>query len=392
MPRWISALARSRRPAPLALLALSFLIVSAAAAEDHPVFVEGAPLPQSMSSLAFHPDGVLFVGDSRAGQIIAYDLRDRQVREAKDPVTVPNLEAVIAARLGTMPAKVLIHDLAVHPKSQEIFLAVSLGREAQTTGWTLPNDAGDARLLLRVDPAGAVDEVRLDELASARMALPNPPDPAKPHRWKEGITLRVDTVTDLAFHKGSLFVSGLSNEEFASTLWRLPYPFAEGATATTLEIFHGAHGRYETHAPIRTFVPYQIDGEDYLLAAYLCTPLVVFRVDDLRDGAHVRGRTVAEFGSGNYPLDMVPVRLGFHPRIVLANSNLPFLVFDPADVGSFQGSIDTEVQGYTAGVHAEYRSGVGITQLAALNDEQLVGLQRLPSGQLDLVSFRAARF
>ena len=77
---------------------------------------------------------------------------------------------------------------------------------------------------------------------------------------------RTEAITSLAFVDGKVIVAGLSNEEFASTLRAIPYPFAEADKGAGIEIFHGAHGRLETHAPVRTFVPYKIGGADYILA------------------------------------------------------------------------------------------------------------------------------
>jgi NADPH-dependent glutamate synthase beta subunit-like oxidoreductase len=46
-------------------------------------------------------------------------------------------------------------------------------------------------------------------------------------------------------------------------------------------------------------------GKTYLVAAYTCTPLVIIPLEDLKDGAHIRGKTVAELGYGNTPADMI---------------------------------------------------------------------------------------
>jgi hypothetical protein len=182
----------------------------------------------------------------------------------------------------------------------------------------------------------------------------------------------------------TLFVAGLSNEEFASTLWRVPLPFAPGASATTLEIYHGAHGAYETHAPIRTFVPYVLDGEEHILAAFLCTPLSLFKVEDLKDKAHLKGRTIAELGAGNYPLDMVVVKGEQGDRLFVANSNLPLIIVDTRDIASFEGAITERPASYTAGVEHIARSPAGIQQLDVLGDRYLLTLQRGASGSLDL--------
>jgi hypothetical protein len=375
----------------LALL-LTAGVADAAKGAKGQAFEKGSPDIESISALAFGPDAVLFVGDGKGGAIYAIDLGKQKAPAENVSLGVKDVEADIAAFLGGDREDVLIHDMAVHPVSQKIYLAVSRGRTRWDTRWLLPNDIADARILLSVDAAGKLDEVPLKNVRYARIALPNPVDAAKKHMWKEGISLRADTITNMAYDSGTLYVAGLSNEEFASTMWRIAYPFDDSAAATTLEIFHGAHGAYETHAPIRAFVPYRLNNRSHLLAAYLCTPLVTFETDRLKDGEHVKGRTVGEFGSGNYPLDMVVVQKDGQDRLVIANSNMPFMVVDPKDIESFEGQITEEVEGYTAGVRYEVRSGTGVQQLARLNDEFLVALQRLPGGTMDLVSLPVKRF
>lgn len=64
-----------------------------------------------------------------------------------------------------------------------------------------------------------------------------------------------------------------------------------------------SHGKWETAAPIRAFVPY--DGDASILATYTCTPVVHFPLADLRGGSKATGRTVAELGAMNQPLDMI---------------------------------------------------------------------------------------
>ena len=59
----------------------------------------------------------------------------------------------------------------------------------------------------------------------------------------------------MAFVDGTLWVAGLSNEEFASKLRAIPYPFASVDHGTSVEIFHGNHAAVETRSPVYTFVP-----------------------------------------------------------------------------------------------------------------------------------------
>ena len=53
----------------------------------------------------------------------------------------------------------------------------------------------------------------------------------------------------MAFVDGQLFVAGLSNEEFASKLRSVAYPFARSPPGTSVEIYHGNHGQLETRSP-----------------------------------------------------------------------------------------------------------------------------------------------
>ncbi len=373
----------------MAAMALTIGLAAAGATAEMAV---GKPAIRSMSALAFSPDGTLFVGDSKGGAVYAIDVADEATTRWTERFRVADLESKIAAALGTTADDILIHDLAVHPGSRRVYLAVSRGGEQWATGWDLPNDLADATILLRIGGDGEIGEVALAEVPHARAELPNPVADTKTHRWKEGVALRVDTITDLAYSDGVVYVAGLSNEEFASTMWQVPYPFAGGVSATTLEIYHGAHGAFETHAPIRTFVPYELAGKAHLLAAYLCTPFVTVPTADLDDGEHVKGRTLGEFGSGNYPLDLVVYSKDGKDRLLIANSQLPLMIVKPEDIESFEGELLEEPSTYLAGLPYEYRSGAGVQQLDLLTDSSFVALQRQPGGTLDLVTLPVRRF
>ena len=117
-----------------------------------------------------------------------------------------------------------------------------------------------------------------------------------------------------------VLIAGLSNEEFASTLRAILFPFKNVPNGTSIEIYHGSHGRFETRAPVRTFVPYTIAGKEYVLAAYTCTPIVKIPVSQLTPGAKVKGEEIADLGAGNQPIDMVPYMKDGHNFILIANS------------------------------------------------------------------------
>ncbi len=353
----------------------------------------GSPRILSMSALTFGPDGILFIGDGRSGAVFAVDPDDRKPRGKSGEFELADIEGKIAARLGTSPAEIMIHDMAVNPISQNIYMAVSRGRGKWDLRWKLPNHVADAVILVKLAvDGGVIDAVSLENVSHARAELPNPVSGEKMHPWMKEVSLRTETITDLVWKDGTLYVAGLSNEEFAATLWTMPFPFRSDVAATTLEIYHGAHGAFETKAPIQAFLPYELNGEKQLLAAYLCTPLVTFKMSDIRNGVHVKGRTVGELGAGNYPLDMLVYRKNGVEKLLIANSNLPFMIVDPADIATYKGSIASEVKGYLAGVKWEPRSGTGILQMDALNEQFILALQRLPSGTVDVVSFDVGWF
>ena len=171
---------------------------------------------------------------------------------------------------------------------------------------------------------------------------------------------------------GSLMVAGLSNEEWASALRSIPYPFKQAEEGATLQIWHSSHGRYETAAPVRTFVPYTIGGQQYILAAYTCTPLVKIPVSDLKPGAKVKGVEIADLGSGNQPLDMVPYKKDGHDYILIANSSYGVVKLKADKIESYP-AIDSPAITDVAGVPYDSMSQItNVKHLARIDDSNVL--------------------
>jgi hypothetical protein len=260
----------------------------------------------SAGALAFGPSGILFVGDSIGGSIVAIDTQDTKAATSAVKVNVEAVDAKIAALVGITQDQIVINDVAVNPVSKNVYLSASRGRGPDA----MP-------LIMRVDGAGKVTPVSLDNAKYAAVSLTDSPV-ANPGARQNP---RVQTITDMAYVNGNVLVAGLSNEEWSSALRSIPYPFNTAPKGATLQIWHSSHGKYETESPIRTFVPYTISGQQYVLAAYTCTPLVKIPVSDLKPGAKVKGVEIADLGAGNQPLDMVPYKKGGHDYILIANSS-----------------------------------------------------------------------
>jgi len=197
-----------------------------------------------------------------------------------------------------------------------------------------------------------------------------------------GRSPRAQSVTDMAFHDGRLYVAGLSNEEFASKLWALPYPFASERAAdrgTSVEIYHGSHGQLETRSPVYTFVPYAIGGVPHLVAGYLCTPLVKLPVSSLAPGSKVRGTTIAELGAGNRPIDMVVYKKDGKDYLLMSNTSRGVMKI-PTERFASEPGIATRIAG-TAGVGYEtVASMAGVQQLDLLDAARAVVVTRARQG------------
>ena len=141
----------------------------------------------------------------------------------------------------------------------------------------------------------------------------------------------------MAFVDGRLYVAGLSNEEFSSKLRSVPYPFATVDNGTSVEIYHGNHGQFETRSPVYTFVPYKVNGETNLIAGYLCTPLVKFPVNSLKPGAKVMGTTIAELGNRNRPLDMILYKKDGKEFLLMSNNSRGVMKIPTASFGDAEG-------------------------------------------------------
>ena len=209
--------------------------------------------------------------------------------------------------------------------------------------------------------------------------------------------MRTLTFTDIDFHKGKLYVSGMSNAEFSSVLRVIDFPFDKSKIATaSIEIFHDVHNQNETRAPIQTLEIITIGNEDYIIAAYTCTPLVLIPVKDLKDGAHVTGKTIAEMGYGNTPINMIQFKSqdwnkNSYEAVVLLNKNrsAQFINFtDIANSISVNGLADFAGFVEKRGTPSYTLPLTGILRLDNQDDYHVVALERnIDDGQLDLDSY-----
>ena len=310
---------------------------------------------KSAGALAFGPNGILFVGDSVAGTLVAIDTEDTKAPASAVKINVNGFDAKIGALVGIPADQVVVNDVAVNPISKNVYLSAARGRGPDA----MP-------LIVKVDGSGNVTALNLDNAKHASVSLADAPggDPTSRQRMQ--------TITDLVYVNGNVMVAGLSNEEWSSALRSIPYPFTAAPKGATLQIWHSSHGQYETMAPIRTFTPYTIAGQQYILAAYTCTPLVKIAVNQLKPGAKVKGVEIADLGAGNQPLDMVPYKKDGHEYVLIANSSYGVVKLRADKLESYP-AIDSPTVTDVAGVPYDKISSVrDVRHLAQLDDSNVL--------------------
>ena len=342
----------------------------------------GSPDIKSVGPLAFGPEGLLFVGDNVGASIYALDVGDETATVDSGPIDLENLDTMLASYLGCSREDVQIRDMAVHPHSQNVYLSVMRG-------------SGDAAVavIVRIDGRGSISDVSLDTIGFSKTAIEDAAAEDDP-REVSRVKLRTVTVTDMSFVDGMLVVAGTSNEEFSSTLRRIPFPFTGDTQSNSLEIFHVSHGRYETAAPIRAFVPYQDNNS--ILASYTCTPVVQFSVGEFRPGELAHGKTVAELGAHNRPLDLVSYEHGDEEYLLVANDRHPLIKIACVDIDQ-QGALtvpDDSLDSSPAdpvtpgvGVPRQILPHAGVRRLANLSDDSVLMLQEDAEGNLHLHTY-----
>ncbi|WP_406700080.1 hypothetical protein V5E97_14690 [Singulisphaera sp. Ch08] len=182
-------------------------VVMAAGSAGAAGLSKGTPDWKSAGPLSFGPKGVLFLADSQGAAVFAVDTADVQADSAGGPLKVDGIDEKVAALLGTTSKGIVITDLAVNPASGKAYLTVARGKGPDASA-----------VLVRVDRSGKPEIVSLENVPFAKASLPNPPTKER---------AKNEAITDLAFVDGRVFVAGLSNEEFASRLLSIPYPFAD---------------------------------------------------------------------------------------------------------------------------------------------------------------------
>ncbi|MEJ2113758.1 MAG: hypothetical protein P8X62_08740 [Flavobacteriaceae bacterium] len=356
----------------IVLFGMVLLTLSAIKKDNNPLtddFIIGDTGIASINALSFGPNGILFIGDSKNAAIYALDTKDSNEKVKAEEISINDFDNKIAASLGTTKDNIKITDMAVNPISKSIYFSVNI-----TDG---------TPVLLKLN-GEQFENISLNNASYSKIELTDAVGVDETD--SRGRPIRNWAIADMMYHKGKIMVSGLSNKEFRSTFRSIEFPFNNKQDFASLEIWHAAHGRFETYAPIKTFNVINIENEDYLIASYTCTPLVLFPLKDLKGNEHIKGRTVAELGGGNSPLDMIVFEKEGKQKFFMSNSNRPVMRIDYDDIVNFKDSLTEEVTEFAAtdGVTYDNLPFVNVIQMDDLDDENVLFLIRDREGDLVL--------
>ncbi len=365
----------------LAIISCSQKMIDATTKVNLPTIDLRANTLTGATVLSFGPDNVLFIGDSKAGLIHAIPTKATAV---KDPVPFNGhaIDRKIATKLGVFPSDLIINDMQIHPVSQEAYIAFKNGH------------APDAKSLIAiVNPAD--NAIRfLDVSISGKQQVSIKEPLTEDFKFYGDFLASTLNITDIDYHKGYVYVAGLTNGEFASTLRKIKYPFnGEQTKVGSIEMYHAVHVQKETRAPIRTMTFEEINGESTLIAAYTCTPLVSIPTGEIKEGNHVKAKTIAELGYGNTPIDMITFTAqeqdgSFDKKLLITNkqrsaSLISLKDFAKANKGEGLG-------GFSMGPEGTSIFPVpmaGVMQVSEQNQMMLAVLRRdIDSGSVDLIS------
>ena len=335
--------------------------------------------------LAFGPDNVLFIGDSKGAVVHAIKTEGQEVNDPI-PFNLTDFDRVIAKELDIDTRYLIVNDMKIHPASQEAYLAIKKGHAADAPS-----------MVAIVSPMnGQVRFLDVTGSNSSKVSIKNPA--ASDLTFWRDIPASTLTITDIDYHDGFIYVAGLSNGEFASTLRKIAYPFDEKQEATAgIEIYHAVHTQMETRAPIRTMAIANLEGEPTLIASYTCTPLVTIPISEIKAGSSIKGKTIAELGYGNTPIDMITYMSqeqdgSFDEKLLVTHKHrsgslISVKAIAKAAKGKGMEGMMAQMPTGTEGMNITYSPTASVLHVDNQNQMMVAMLKRnMETGGLDLVS------
>lgn len=238
---------------------------------------QGNPKLQTIEAIAFGPNGLLLIGGG--SQVVTVETGDTKESTWSAP-EIPNIDQVLAGKLGLQAKDIEVRKLAVNPASHKAYVA-------------LQSLVNKANVILTIDGGGNIAEFPLENVKYNSYTLTAP---------KVSIT----KVTDIAWAGGKIVAATQATDKFAASRVFTINPAAKDGSPTQIstKTFHVGHNKWETHAPLRVLMPYEENGKNSVVGSFTCTPIVKYSIDDAKNDDQVTGSSVLELGTGNTPRSM----------------------------------------------------------------------------------------
>jgi len=262
----------------LSLACLVLLSLAASARAE-----QGNPKLEAIEAIAFGPNGLLVIGGG--ARVVTVDTGDTQPT-SWTKTEIPNIDQLLAGKLGLGAKDIEIRKVAVNPASKKAYVAL----QSLTT---------KTPAILTVDGAGKIAEFPLDGVKYQSYTLSAP---------KATIT----KVTDVAWAGGKIVAATQASDKFTASRVFTIDPAAKGGSAKQIstKTFHTGHNKWETHAPLKVLMPYELNGKTNVVGSFTCTPIVRYDLEDAKDDDQITGNSVVELGQGNTPRGMFAYERG----------------------------------------------------------------------------------
>ena len=93
-----------------------------------------------------------------SGSILAFDFKSEKQQKRNFEINIYNIDARIASVLGTSPASVQVNDIAVHPKSGEVYLSVTRGHGLDALPALLKVDSANQLTVIDISHASVTSQ------------------------------------------------------------------------------------------------------------------------------------------------------------------------------------------------------------------------------------------
>jgi len=357
----------------------------------------------------------LIIGDSLAGTLWSVAVTPQSDLSKLTTVNYFGLKRKITKLLGSTSWRVM--DAQLHPVTKEPFIAIHVKCTPESdlvVGAADSEDDREDEMMAMGAPGSPYRPIIVAVGANGTVYLPqvrklnsysglDPVDTRKLSHYGQR-SLRWLAIAEIVYFNNSLLVSGMSNSGNAtSVIYTVPYPFPNTcsvAGVTRLEMYHPTHVMMERNIPVRamTVVNNPANNQPVIVSSYVCMPITLFNLNDVKNGAYVTGKTIGDIGYGNTPVDVLSFQAADSSTGAMTN----YVIMTSENKGAYVFSVSQllSAPAVAQGVASNFLPvGItnsafpvpmsGIVKLMDFNSGYLISLRReLQTGELSLLTYQ----